>query len=256
MSVIFSPVAALELLLKIDRKVALPLVAGLAVMAAGAIVSTWQVDWRTMALIGIYVVCLGVILVTVANLSEGPRLLLGWFVVLMIIAIVSTLFVSAVFRPRTVAPTWCLVQFWNKCEDATAIVAERNSEQLVAATSVPAVIPAPTSTTGELQTSSSGDVPLLQQQVFIQFAGLITRESVIELNRALRRGGWQVASDSGERTENARGLNEVRYGPAADRDAAETLAAAVTAANIGSAPVQVKQLDMIRPNTLELWISN
>lgn len=94
------------------------------------------------------------------------------------------------------------------------------------------------------------------QRVFIQFAGRIAREDIVAFNRALRSQGWRVQGPSGERTASSIGVNEVRYSAAKDRPAAEALAAAANGAGLAGAPVAVKRVGIIRPNTLELWISN
>jgi hypothetical protein len=94
------------------------------------------------------------------------------------------------------------------------------------------------------------------QLVFIQFAGSITRQEVRAANDLLRAAGWRVQGLSGERIATAAGLNEVRYSAQEDRAAAEALAAALTQARLGSAPVRARHVSIIRPGTLEAWISN
>jgi hypothetical protein len=95
-----------------------------------------------------------------------------------------------------------------------------------------------------------------QQIVYIQFAGSISRETIIGLNRSLRAAGWRAQGPSGERIASAGGLNEVRYSSEADRDAAEALAAALTGTSIGRRTVVARRVAIIRPGVLEVWISN
>jgi hypothetical protein len=93
------------------------------------------------------------------------------------------------------------------------------------------------------------------QLVYIQFSPSIAREQVVELNKQLRAAAWRVQGGSGEVLDTANGLHEVRYSAAADRAAAEALARAVSAAGITSRPVSARQVGIIRPGTLEVWIS-
>lgn len=94
-----------------------------------------------------------------------------------------------------------------------------------------------------------------EHQVYVQFAGNIPRRQIVELNQALRKSGWNMQGASGERIATAAGRNEVRFSSEADREAAEALAAALTQAAVGGSRVQARQLDIIRPGTLEAWIS-
>jgi hypothetical protein len=94
------------------------------------------------------------------------------------------------------------------------------------------------------------------QLVFIQFAGSIPRERIVALNRALRSAGWRTQGASGERTEAALGVNQVRYNPADDAAAASALATAVTQAGIGSVALEAVPVEIIRRGTFEVWVSN
>jgi hypothetical protein len=92
--------------------------------------------------------------------------------------------------------------------------------------------------------------------VYIQFAGSITRGKIVSLNQALREAGWDVQGPSGERIATAAGFNEVRYASAADAEAARALASALNMTGIAGRPVEARELGMIRPGTLEVWVSN
>jgi hypothetical protein len=94
------------------------------------------------------------------------------------------------------------------------------------------------------------------QRIFIQFAGRIARDDVIAFNQSLRGAGWRVEGSSGERTANAVGFNEVRYSMPEDREAAEALKVAAMRSGLPGSPVKVQQVGIIKPGTLELWISN
>ena len=261
MTLVLSPVTAFNNLLDMDRKVALPLVAGLAVLATAAIATTWGVDLPTMGLMGLYLAALGVILIVVANAVRDPRMgkALGWFVTVLIMAIVSCFFVSAVFRRQGVInPTYCLVRFWEP--DAEAGVVRRNAEaietSLVQERGSGPVLPPPppVQAPGDVQNAFTFDISAYD--VVIQFAGLLTRETITQLNSGLRARGWDMQSASGERIAAAQGLNEVRYASPGDRVAAEALASTINEARVTASPVQARPNPSIRPGTLEVWISN
>lgn len=96
------------------------------------------------------------------------------------------------------------------------------------------------------------------QIVYLQFAGLIRRETIVGLNRSLREAGWraQGGDRGGERTPVAAGLNEVRCGTDEDCAAAAELAAAVSGTGVGGGPLRVTRNSRIVPGTLEIWVSN
>jgi predicted acylesterase/phospholipase RssA len=98
--------------------------------------------------------------------------------------------------------------------------------------------------------------PQHPQKIYVQFAGLMTREEINALYSRLRVQGWAMQGSSGERVAVAYGLNEVRYsGGKENRTAANALAAAVNEASIAGSEVKVKESRIIQENVLELWIS-
>lgn len=92
------------------------------------------------------------------------------------------------------------------------------------------------------------------QEVYIQFAGSLTRAQITALNAALRGAGWRVQGKSGERTPSALRFNEVRYS-GESLPAAEALAAAINSSRIVPTTVQPKRVAAIGANHLEIWIS-
>lgn len=80
----------------------------------------------------------------------------------------------------------------------------------------------------------------------------VPRTDVEGLARALTRLGWRVPPI--EQVSVGRSVNEVRYGPAADREIAELLAADIRAA--GFEQVRARQLAGVRRGVLEIWISD
>ncbi|WP_340644138.1 hypothetical protein [Phenylobacterium sp.] len=127
------------------------------------------------------------------------------------------------------------------------------SQVVVAPPPAPSVRPKPA---GEPPTYQLETIdPALRRRVYIQFAGSIARENVVGLNRALTTSGWTVEGGSGERTVKSAGLNEVRYRNEQDRQAAQALADAVTASGIAARPLTPKQVSIIQPGELEVWMS-
>lgn len=93
-------------------------------------------------------------------------------------------------------------------------------------------------------------------KAYIQFAGNITRGDIVALSHALREAGWNVQGPSGERIGTAANLNEVRYSRDEDAEAARALALGITRTGIAGQPVKPRQLSIVTPGTLEVWISN
>jgi hypothetical protein len=248
---VMTPVAALQQLYGMDKEAARFLAGGIGVFAAAAVVLSFGIDLQTMLLVGLYVVGLALLMVVVVHLPLILRLVLGTFLTLLIIAVVTLFFISAVTTPAWPKPSYCLAKFWLPCAEATAGVVERNASTLNARVDVPPRIPAASDST-----KAGPDAAVQPTRVYIQFAGLITRESVARLNASLRRGGWQAQGGSGERVASAAGLNEVRYSPQDSAETAKALADAVTATGIGSAPVSIRAMAIVPKGTMELWISN
>ncbi|WP_448661831.1 SPOR domain-containing protein [Sphingomonas sp. CJ20] len=273
MSLVLSPVGALDRLFKIDRKIALPLVAGMAVIAAVTVIRTWDVSFSsfgTTALVGVYIIGLGLLLTVIASVIQDKWLkqILGVVLVLMILCVTFSFFLAVFFRPPWIQPPWCLSKFWIPCSAVEAELLRTNGAQITARADVPSEIPAVAADVPATQSgagpgeNASGAIEspasaiTAPPRIFIQFAGLITRDSVKQLNAALRQGGWDVQGGSGERTPVAAGLNEVRYAGPDDEAQARALAEAVTKTGMTATTVVARQVDILKPGTLELWISN
>ncbi len=113
-----SPADVIATLFSMDRKLAIPVLAGLAIFAAGAIVRTWGVDSGSSVLIGLYVVGFGTLLYLIAFIVNDRRLkkVLSWFITLFLMVVFIVFFISAVVPGQTmIAPTYCLARFWEAC---------------------------------------------------------------------------------------------------------------------------------------------
>lgn len=97
-----------------------------------------------------------------------------------------------------------------------------------------------------------------QFTVWIQFAGSLSREEMINFGKRIGSLGWNApgATRGGERTGNAAGLNEVRFGPGTDPRAADELAKAVNQTHVVPTEVKPRLVSIIPRNSLEIWISN
>lgn len=88
-------------------------------------------------------------------------------------------------------------------------------------------------------------------RVDFQFAGYV-RAQARAVSSALQALGWRI--DGEERTANAAGVNQIRYGDPKDAASAELLAA--DARRAGASPaLRVVRVAEIRPGRLEVWIS-
>jgi len=98
--------------------------------------------------------------------------------------------------------------------------------------------------------------------VFLQFAGSIPRDKVIELASELSGLGWnmQGRDRGGERTPAAAGFNEIRYFKPEDKDLATQLALDVMSkANWVSRNVEIRLIPLssatAQTDQIEIWIS-
>ena len=129
-------------------------------------------------------------------------------------------------------------------------------EQQAGIKRAPTTVAASSQAIAPTSTSASASISVPQQRVYIQFAGSYTRDEITALNARLRQAGWNMQSASGERTERAFSVNQVRYGPGG-REAAIRLAAAINADPLRSDRlVEPKAFDIVGPRNLEVWLSN
>ncbi|WP_179363935.1 hypothetical protein [Rhizobium sophoriradicis] len=107
-----------------------------------------------------------------------------------------------------------------------------------------------------LPSRQSVDIQPAKYEVYVQFAGVLARDSVRAMMRKLGEQGWNVqgAEGGGQRTSDATGTSEVRYA-AGDKAAAEALAAAVQESHLSSRAVNAIQNSSVEKSKLEVWIS-
>jgi hypothetical protein len=239
------PVGSIQELLKVDKRSAKVLLAGIGVVAATAITSAWVEDVQTALLTGTAIVIAGAFLKFVAAIDPDPLLkrVIAWlvtivFFVVLIAGVLKTIFPSI----PAVAPLSCLVRPWQTCDAVQDAVADRNA-------------PTASVVRGGLTTAAVADPASKASKVFIKFAGY-QRESIIDLASALVSSGWDVNNSArgGERTEAAYRKAVVTYRTAGDATAAEDLARAIEATGL-KADIQTSMDPQVPEETLQLWIS-
>lgn len=237
----FSPIEAIERLLKLNKIAATIIIAGLALAAAIVILRIWDVDPNVLFPTVIFFLVPALILIVMANVLQNPsqKQILGWLLVTLTTATTIVLFVSAVFPNQKIfAPLPCLLRLATPCEQVFAQLAETNNK-------------------AKSQSANTESTPSYRNyKVYIQFAGSsLPRDAIIGLSKFLQNMGWDIQGEKGDYQENADGLNQVRYRGPEDKAAAQALATAINDADITSASVEPKQLSIIAPKTLEVWIS-
>ncbi|KXG87597.1 hypothetical protein [Agrobacterium bohemicum] len=243
-----SPIAAISQLTKLNKSASTIIVSAIAIFAAISIITNFNIDIKTSILVAAYIIGIGTVLIIIANIIDDrvTKYIIGYTLTVCFCVVAVCFVVSALFRDQGIInPTYCLVRFWERCNVIEDRVAELNSQAIDSKNEIPQVI-----------SGNNAGVTSSNYKVFIQFAGLITRESIQDLNAALKAGGWRVQSDSGERIRSAAGINEIRYKTGEDKAAAEALAKAISASRIASVPLAVKQVSLVDTGTLEVWISN
>jgi hypothetical protein len=213
----------------------------LGLLAAIAIASSLIVDVQTAMIMGAHFIGLTTLLFTFVAVVRDTILqtILAWFVTLMIIVTALLLFYSAVSPGQTAfPPAYCLVRFYERCPVVQEAIADRTTTPPVGV--IPPVL---------AQTIRVSDYT-----VDLQFAGIISRDSVMAMMVGLRQNGWNVhgVSGGGGRTMSAVGKNEIRYGREEDRAAAEALAHAVSAYGLSSSQISTVCVPSISAKRLEV----
>lgn len=252
-----TPVAALEKLLTVNRDAAILILTGIVVLAAISIVGAYNINYDTALRIAAYIFGFAVVATVLSIVVSDIRVraVLGWFLVGLVIIWTVILSVSILIQPGPFPPVYCIVNFSQPCDEvAERIALAEQKRAAVVLDVVNAPIPLPTET--QVNEPDEAAIALPQQQVFVQFAGLITRDSVRNMMLTLQAEGWnmQGAEGGGERTEAASGYNEVRYPSGAQADG-ELLAATLQRLNLTGKPVVAVESGRVAADTLEVWLS-
>ncbi len=244
-------------ILSVDRKIGRIILAGIAVFAAAAIVVGFSIDMESALAVGGYVLAFGVALTILSRIAETLlSTVVGWLAATLFFLWSAAVLTAAALPTLSppLAPPPCIIQFWKTCDLLQDKIAANKADAL----SLQAVVEASVQTTAQTEIEVLPDankIDVGSHKVFIHFAGVIRREDIVSLASGLRSAGWAVNGRDGERLSVAQGLNEVRYSLESNKPFAEALARTITETGITSRAVETKQLGIIRPDTLEVWIS-
>lgn len=238
-----------EKLLGVNRTIATIILIVLALISIATSILGANIDRDFLIWVAVFVFSVGFIALLVAKAIDNERLMnaLVWIAFLMFVFyILSILFSIMVYRrdvpsyvPAIYKNPYCVMKFWVPC-DAGDDAALRASCDDAGRKQLP---------TPPVKTTSNA-------RVFIQFAGAIDRQEIRDLNAKLRGAGWNVQSDSGERTAAAIGFNEVRYRSPGDEKAAEALAQFMNEIKLSKAKTVAKLTgSLVAENSIEIWIS-
>jgi hypothetical protein len=241
---------------KTNPQAAALLLGAIACFAAVAAVGTLGINLQSEVPSVLYVIGIGVLLKVVTPVVKsivGDKLImvaLKWFVV-GIAALWVALFIVQLFYPESQRLA-CAVHFWAPCQFTADKVAEVTADKVAeskgSTPAVPAALP---------EIAPNPGFQPDNYKVFVQFAGVITRDSVKRMMRELVNLGWNVqgANAGGERTVAAAGYAEVRYPSPSDLPAAKDLAREIQAANLTSHAVTEQLTPSVAKGSLEVWIS-
>lgn len=252
-----NPLDIMAQLLGVDRRVGGFVLAGLGLLAASAIFISWRIEPAVAVNVALRIAGLAVLTIVLSRIHGVAATLLAWLLVLLLSAYailfaVQTLCDSCL-RPPVMQAGCFPNPFQRGCPLAPAFAPE------------PAPCPEAIGGGGPLATPPAAGVPAVgpeqASRVFIQFAGALSREAVIELAQALTARGWPVqgADRGGERITSAFGLNEVRFFHPEDAALARALADELGAmAGMAAAPAvaDLSRAGLRAPRgQLEVWIS-
>lgn len=191
-----------------------------------------------------------VIFFKVLDGSILPRIIL-WYVTTLLLITVSLFWMQALLRTPAVfvVEAKCFVEPW--------------SQGCPLGKSIPTtIVEAPSK---EVQNSNTHNLPFPDSRntVFVQFAGTLARQAVIDVSTTLKKRHWNIqgAERGGERTAQAVGINQVRYFHKEDAELARQLATEynATAEWPGFIKLSVAFVDgyttRVSPGVLEVWTS-
>lgn len=191
-----------------------------------------------------------VIFFKVLDGSILPRIIL-WYVTTLLLITFSLFWMQALLRTPTVflIDARCFTDPWSQgcplgTPTPTTLVAAPSNESLVS-------------------DSQNASPPDPRNKVFVQFAGALTRQAVIDVSTTLENRHWNIqgAARGGERTAQAVGINQVRYFHKEDKNLATQLATEynATAKWEGFNKLSVAFVDgytaRVSPGVLEVWTS-
>jgi hypothetical protein len=239
-----TPVQSLQALAKANPQAATLLMAGIGGFAAVAIVTSFGLNLQSSIQPVIFVAGIGVMVLVLTAIVNNELIMfvLQWFVAIMAMIWCAAFVASQAFPENE--RLRCAALFWISCAKNADILAAAASRSL------PPVEPA------KPLPEDSAIVPG-NYQVFVQFAGILSRDNVREMMQSLAAEGWKVqgVEGGGQRTATAAGYNEIRYSSGADATAAKALAASIQSTNIVASKITTARVQQVEPGTLEVYIS-
>lgn len=218
-----------------------------ACFAAVALVANFGLDLQANIPNVLYILFIGIFLAVLAR-AVSDKLMMGalsWFAFILFVCWVSAFTALRVVPLSSTArqQLGCAVYFLRDCET----LADKDAQVSPNSSSVsPALSPA---------VPANGLDPG-KYKVFVQFAGVLQRDSVRAMMQQLKDQGWNVqgVSGGGQRTAAAAGLSEIRYPPGSEA-AAKALAAVVESSKLSARPLGVAANGSLDSSNLEVWIS-
>jgi hypothetical protein len=175
--------------------------------------------------------------------------IIRWFVILLLLCWCLVFTAGRIYPANE--PLACLSYFWRSCRTVVDEIGAAQASRPGVKLTVPGTPALPRTAD---QTPAAGD----QTPVFLQFAGAYDRDDIRTGMRILAGKGWnmQGVAGGGQRTRSAVGVNEIRFRDPRRQQAAERLAADVTAAGLSNRRLTISRTDAVVDDRLEIWISN
>jgi hypothetical protein len=240
------PLGFLKAWAKDNPQQAALLFGGIACFAAVSVVLGFGLRFEGIIAPIFYILGVGVALAIATRIVNDKLMMTGlsWFALGLGVLWVITFVVykSAPLSSTRSQQLYCIVYFWIDCKTNV----DEDTRTAAPASTPP--VKSPTPVAANIQPS--------RYQVFVQFAGVLTRDSVRAMMQKLKEQGWNVqgVAGGGERKASAAGTSEIRFKDG-DEAAAQALAASVQTFGLTARPVGVKQNNTIDSGTLEVWIS-
>ncbi len=232
-----TPLDVIKQLLKSNPLVGNFILGGLGLIAAAAIAVSWHINVEYALLLGLGILALAFLVylaTTVVSHSPALGTAFAWGIFAIFLLWSGSVLAATVLQNESwMPPPYCIIKFWAPCAQQNQAVAK--------------------------ETSVSVPSRARQYKVYLQFAGKISRDEMRHLASLLHnQGHWDIEGGGrgGERTEAAVGYNEVRYRDDADAASAEALANQIQQVNVTGHQIVTDQNPVVKPGSLEIWISN
>jgi len=260
-----NPVSIIQTTLKVNKPIGQFILAGLAVLAGGALILSWGSDRSDMAIAGIYILAFALastILVAISR-NEKMRLSLCWTLVIAFATFTGGMVDAAFQVSGRLPPLACFLRLpvelpetcLKRLAPKVAVIGQASARLFPASRRFPERIwLAQVALDGTTAPSQTGG------PVFIQFGHDVKRPDARKLAKSLTNSGWLVegADEGGERVDTAPNNNEVRYFHPQDHDSAVELAKLLYRLN-PSTPIDVRDFSRLGAYTkegqLEVWLT-